>query len=82
MKNLFKNKKKLLLLSVFLLIFVAGCANYVDPETNRVREEFIIYANTSFSEVFNEGWFAGIFVWPLAQIINFFGNLTDAGIGI
>lgn len=25
---------------------------------------------------------AGIFIWPLAQLINFFGNLTDAGIGI
>lgn len=82
MKNLLKNKKKLLLLSLFLLIFVAGCKSYVDPNTNRVKEEFIIYTTTSFSEVFNEGWFEGIFVWPLAQIINFFGNLTDAGIGI
>lgn len=82
MKNLLKNKKKLLLLSVFLLVFIAGCKSYMDPETKKVMEEFIIYPTTSFTEVINEGWFAGIFVWPLAQVINFFGGLTDAGIGI
>lgn len=82
MKNLLKNKKKLILLSVVLLVFVAGCKSYVDPTTKKVLEEFIIYPNTSFFTVLNEGWFAGIFVWPLAQVINFFGGMTDAGIGI
>lgn len=82
MKNLLKNKKKLLLLSVVLLVFVAGCKSYVDPTTKKVLEEFIIYPTTSFGEVLNEGWFAAIFVYPLAQLINFFGGMTDAGIGI
>ena len=82
MKNLLKNKKKLLLLSVLLLVFVAGCKSYVDPETKKVMEEYIIYTTTTFGEVMKEGWFAAFFVWPLAQVINFFGGLTDAGIGI
>ncbi len=82
MKNLLKNKKKLLLLSIFLIVFVAGCKSYVDPTTKKVMEQYIIYPTTPFSEVMQEGWFAGIFVWPLAQLINFFGGLTDAGIGI
>lgn len=82
MKNLLKNKKKLILFSVLLLVFVAGCKSYVDPETKKVMEEYVIHTTTTFSEVMEEGWFAAIFVWPLAQIINFFGNLTDAGIGI
>ena len=82
MKNLLKNKKKLLLLSVLLLAFVAGCKSYVDPETKKVMEEYIIYTTTTFGEVMEEGWFAAFFVWPLAQVINFFGNMTDAGIGI
>ncbi len=82
MKNLLKNKKKLLLLSVLLLAFVAGCKSYVDPETKKVMEEYIIYTTTTFGQVMEEGWFAAFFVWPLAQVINFFGNMTDAGIGI
>lgn len=82
MKKLLKDKKKLILLSVFLLVFVAGCKSYVDPTTKKVMEEYIIYPTTSFGAVMHEGWFEGIFVWPLAQVINFFGGLTDAGIGI
>lgn len=82
MKNLFKKKKKLILLSVFLLVFITGCKVYVDPTTKKVMEEYIIYSTTSFGEVFNEGWFAAIFVWPLAQFINFLGSFSDAGIAI
>lgn len=82
MKKMLKNKKKLILLSILLLAFAAGCKSYVDPETKKVMEEYIIYTTTTFGEVMKEGWFAAIFVWPLAQLINFFGNLTDAGIGI
>ena len=55
MKNLLKNKKKLLLLSVLLLAFVAGCKSYVDPETKKVMEEYIIYTTTTFGEVMEDG---------------------------
>ena len=83
MKNLFKGKRKLILFSLVLLVVVAGCANYVDPETKKTAEEFIIYSSTSFSEVWNEGWFAAIFIWPMSQLINWVGGLTnDAGIAI
>ncbi len=83
MKNLFKGKRKLILFSLVLLVVAAGCANYVDPETKKTAEEFIIYSSTSFSEVWNEGWFAAIFIWPMSQLINWVGGLTnDAGIAI
>lgn len=82
MKKLLKNKKKLILMSVFLLVFIAGCKSYVDPVTKKVYEEAIIYSTTTFQQVFSEGWFAGLIVWPLAQLINFFGSFSDAGIAI
>lgn len=82
MKKLFKSKKKLIILSIFLLVLVAGCKNYVDSETKKVLEEYIISTSTTWSQAFDEGWFAAIFIWPLAQLINFFGNMTDAGFGI
>lgn len=82
MKKLLKDKKKLILMSVFLLVFLTGCKSYVDPTTKKILEEYIIYPTTTFGEVFNEGWFEAIFVWPLAQLINFFGSFSDAGIAI
>ena len=36
----------------------------------------------TFGEAFNEGWFSGLIVWPLAQIINRIAAFTDAGWGI
>ena len=30
----------------------------------------------------DEGWFHGIIVYPIAQLINWVANFTDAGIGI
>lgn len=56
MKNLLKNKKKLILLSVLLLAVVAGCKTYVDPETKKVFAEYIISTETSWGDTFKEGW--------------------------
>lgn len=83
MKNLFKGKKKMILFSLLLLVVVAGCANYVNPDTKKVYEEFVITSSTTFKEVWNEGWFAGLLIWPIAQLINWVGGMTgDAGIAI
>lgn len=37
---------------------------------------------TSFSDAISDGWFDGLIVWPIAQIINTLASFTDAGIGI
>lgn len=82
MKRIFKDKKKLMLLSLFFVVLVAGCTNYIDPDTGRVATESIISSTMTWSAAFSEGWFTGIFVWPVAQLINIIGSKTDAGIAI
>ena len=82
MKRFFKDKKKLILLSVFLVVLLAGCSNYIDKETGRVAVDKIISLSTTWKASFDEGWFTGIFVWPVAQLINLIGDKTDAGIAI
>ncbi|MEG1474294.1 MAG: YidC/Oxa1 family membrane protein insertase [Longicatena sp.] len=37
---------------------------------------------TSFGDAMDEGWFTGLIVWPIAQLINWVATFTDAGIGI
>lgn len=44
--------------------------------------DMITIQPTSFSEAFDNGWFEGLIVWPLAQLINKVSASTDAGIGI
>ena len=82
MKRFFKDKKKLILLSVFLVVLLACCSNYIDKETGRVAVDKIISLSTTWKASFDEGWFTGIFVWPVAQLINLIGDKTDAGIAI
>ena len=37
---------------------------------------------TKFKDAMSNGWFDGLIVWPIAQIINLISSKTDAGIGI
>lgn len=37
---------------------------------------------TSWSSAWKNGWFDGLIVWPIAQLINWFASFTDAGWGI
>lgn len=82
MKRFLKDKKKLILLSMVLVVLLAGCTNYIDKETGRVAVDKIISLDTTWNAAFSEGWFTGIFVWPVAQLINIIGDKTDAGIAI
>ena len=45
-------------------------------------DEKITIKPMTFGEAFNEGWFSGLIVWPLAQVINRIAAFTDAGWGI
>lgn len=82
MKKYFNDKRKLAIFSVFLLVTLAACSSprladgSIDPKQ-------IIDLSTSWGSVFSSGWFDGIFVYPVAQLINIFGNITgDAGLAI
>lgn len=37
---------------------------------------------TTWSQAWSRGWFDGLIVWPIAQLINLFASFTDAGWGI
>ena len=79
MKKLLSNKKMLVLICVFGLLLLAGCQRNVDGQGN-VLPERIIYLDTPWSAMLNESILTVILVYPLAQIINFIGNLTGSGV--
>ena len=76
MKKLLSNKKMLVLICVFGLLLLAGCQRNVDGQGN-VLPERIIYLDTPWSAMLNESILTAILVYPLAQIINFIGNLLS-----
>ena len=75
-----KNYKKLGVLFL-VLITLTGCTNVIDPETKTVMEQYIIRLGDSWIWG-KEGWFASLFVWPLAQLVNFFAQYTGALLSI
>ena len=77
------NKKKLLLLAGFILLFLAACANNTGAD-GKIKPEKIIYLSTTFSEVMSGSWFDAIFVWPFSQLINYISQYVDVvwGIGL
>lgn len=81
MLKILKDKKKIILLSVFAVVLLAGCSNYLGPD-NKVLPEKIISLSTTWSQAFSDGWFDGLFVYPIAWLINFIAQFSDAGIAI
>lgn len=51
-------------------------------ELENSKEETITIQPTSWGESWQKGWFDGLIIWPIAQLINFFASFTDAGWGI
>lgn len=49
---------------------------------NVADDEYITIEATSFGDAMNSGWFNGLIVWPIAQLINWIASKTDAGFGI
>ncbi len=80
MKKIMKDHKKLLLLSVLMIVFVSACTNYREAD-GTVSEANQIFLDTPFMDSVAEGWF-NVFVWPVAQLINLVAGYSDAGIGI
>lgn len=44
--------------------------------------DLITLKPTSFGDMMDEGWFEGLIVFPIAQLINLAAGFTDGGIGI
>lgn len=82
MKQFFKDKKKLLGMTVFILIVLVACSSPRDPKTGEILANKLIGLDTSFGSQMDNGWFDGLIVWPIAQLINLVAGYTDAGIGI
>lgn len=65
--------------------------NVDDIQDESIRKQFakelkdtgeIVIEPTSWSSAFEQSWFSGLIVWPIAQLINIMANFTDAGFGI
>lgn len=62
--------------------------NIEDVADDKQREQFesegdqITIEPTSWGSAWKSGWFDGLIVWPIAQLINWFASFTDAGWGI
>ncbi len=46
------------------------------------NDDMITIQPTTFKDAISNGWFDGIIVWPLAQLINKVASISDAGVGI
>jgi len=82
MKRFFKDKQKLLIMTVFILMILVACKSPRDPNTGEIKPELLIGLNTSIGSQMEQGWFDGIIVWPIAQLINLVAQFSDAGIAI
>ncbi|MGM9947609.1 YidC/Oxa1 family membrane protein insertase [Floccifex sp.] len=49
---------------------------------NLKDDDLITIEKTEFTDAWKNGWFEGIIVWPIAQLLNLVATYTDAGIGI
>ncbi|CAM3455738.1 membrane protein insertase YidC [Erysipelothrix sp. HDW6B] len=72
--------KKIALLGL-LLVVLTGCMSYVDPVTKQVYPESIIRLGDAWTWG-KESWFGAIFVWPIAQLLNFFAQYVGALLSI
>ncbi|MCI8271125.1 MAG: YidC/Oxa1 family membrane protein insertase [Erysipelotrichaceae bacterium] len=81
MKTFFKDKKKLMILSVMVLLTLVACKTARNAD-GTINPEMIISLDTGFGETLSTGWFDGLIVWPIATLINFISQYTDAGVAI
>lgn len=73
------------------IVLSADQVNVDDISDEAVKEQFekelkengkIVIPATSWGAAWSQGWFDGLIVWPIAQLINVMASFTDAGWGI
>lgn len=82
MTHFFKDKKKMLFMGLLIMVTLVACTNPRDPETGQIIEKYLIRSTTPIGDQLSLGWFDGLIVWPIAQLINWISKYSDAGIGI
>ncbi len=117
MISFFKEKSRIVLLCLFVLLTCTACSNpkgsdgktkvtsiiaaedfkiekgrvnTTDIDDEDLKKEYaklddddlIEIKATSYGSAWKNGWFEGLIVWPLAQLINTIAGMTDAGWGI
>lgn len=72
MKKFVKNKKTWYIVIIVLLVLVSfGCSKITDKD-GMILPDKIITLKTTYKMIENsEGWFQAVFVYPLAQLINY-----------
>ena len=74
------NKKKLLVLLLIIgLAVLTGCQRNVDSNGVTLPEK-VIYLDTPWKAMMNEGFISALLVWPLAQAINLVNSWTGSAI--
>ena len=76
-------KKYMKALAVMLIMFaLVGCSRVTDTEGKTLAEK-IIYLSTPWKDMFaNENWFTALFVYPIAQLINYLAPKTGVVVAI
>ena len=74
------NKKALLIMLLILgLVVLTGCQRNVDSNGVTLPEK-VIYLDTPWKAMMNEGFISALLVWPLAQAINLVYSWTGVSI--
>lgn len=76
-----KKNKKFLIMGLLLLV-LAGCANYMNPDGTVMTEKIITWGDKWTWGAEGVSWFDALFVWPIAQALNFFTPYTGAFLSI
>ena len=82
MKKFISNKKTLIIILLVMIAVLAGCQRNTDQSGVTLPEK-IIYLSTPWKAMLDESFFTAIFVYPLAQCVNFIGaKLNSSFLGI
>ena len=82
MRKIISNKKTIIIVLLIMIAVLAGCQRNTDQSGVTLPEK-IIYLSTPWKDMLNESFFAAIFVYPLAQSVNFIGTkLNSSFLGI
>lgn len=79
-------KQKRLLVVILVVLALTGCTQITGKDGQILADKIIYFSGENFttwkSMFENESWFSAIFVWPLAQLVNFFAQYMNIGLSV